>query len=440
MGDKRSTTVSCLFAVCAYFSSGLLYAIPDIQTWQSSNGAKVFFVQTTDLPMVDVRMVFDAGSARDNGLSGLAALTNGLLAEGAGGKSAQQLAEDFESVGAELSYDSLRDMALVGVRSLTEAQYLKTALSSLVTVLTQPDFPEKSFQRELSRMKVALQSRKQSPSALAGEAFYKAIYGDHPYATPGGGTEESLEKITNEDVKNFYKKYYVASNAIVAIVGALDRKQAEALVNELVSGLPRGETAASLPEVASLEQEKIIRIPFPSKQSHIFVGQPGTKRGDKDYFTLYVANHPFGGSGFASRLVETVREQRGLAYSVYSYFSPMRELGPFAMGMQTRSDQTEEALSLLKSELKRYVEQGPDAKELKDSISNITGGFPLNLDSNRKLLGYIAMMGFYGLPDDYLQRFEENITGVTKEKINEALKRRIHPDKMVTVIVGNDGK
>ena len=413
-----------------------VYATPEIQSWKTENGARVLFVPATEIPMLDVRIVFDAGGARDDGLSGLAVLTNGLLSEGAAGKTSQQIAEAFESVGAEIEYDAARDMALVGVRSLTESRYLSSAIESLKQVLTQPDFPQDAYQRELNRMKVAVKARQQSPSALAAEAFNKAVFADHPYASPTAGTKQSLEKLTLDDVRAFYKKYYVANNATVAIVGNVERRQAEEIVKALVSALPVGEKATALPAVKPLTEAKKIVIDYPSAQTHIFVGQPGMKRGDDDYFSLYVANHPFGGSGFSSRLVEVLREEHGLAYSVYSYFSPLREKGVFAMGMQTKTEQTSQALSLLDQELKKYVENGPEEQELADSISNITGSFPLNIDSNSKLLEYIAMIGFYDLPMDYLDRFIANVRAVDVNKVNDALTRRVDPERMVTVVVG----
>jgi len=418
------------------FCSFTVLATPQIQTWQTGNGAKVLFVPAAEIPMLDVRIVFDAGSARDAGLSGLSLLTNGLLAEGAAGKNSQQIAEAFESVGAQIEYDAARDMAVVGVRSLTESRYLSVAIESLQQVLTQPDFPPVAYQRELNRMKIAVKARQQSPSALASVAFNKAVFGTHPYASPISGSKESLEKMTLEDVRAFYQQYYVASNATVVIVGNVEREQAEAIVKTLVSALPVGEKPAALPAVKPLTEAKKIVIDYPSAQTHIFVGQPGVKRGDQDYFSLYVGNHPFGGSGFTSRLVDVIREENALAYSVYSYFSPLRELGPFAMGMQTKTEQTEQALTLLDQQLKKYVEQGPEKDELAASKSNITGGFPLNIDSNGKLLEYIAMIGFYDLPIDYLDHFIDNIKAVDVDMINDALKRRVHPDRMVTVVVG----
>ena len=422
--------------LCLMLSAFAVNATPDIQTWKTANGAKVLFVPAPEIPMLDIRVVFDAGSARDAGLSGLAVLTNGLLSEGAAGKTAQQIAEAFESVGAQIDYAVGRDMATIGVRSLTEPRYLDFAIKSLQQVLNQPDFPEKAFQRELSRMKVAVKARQQSPADLAGEAFNKAVFGDHPYAFPTSGSDQSLSKITLADVRQFYKNYYVASNAIVVVVGNVERQQAEEIVSVVVSALPVGEKPPALPEVKPLTEAKKIVIDYPSAQTHIYVGQPGVKRGDKDYFALYVANHPFGGSGFTSRLVEVVRQEHGLAYSVSSYFSPLRQKGAFAMGMQTKTEQTEQALNLLNHELIKYVKYGPEEDELAASLSNISGGFPLKVDSNSKLLAYIAMIGFYDLPLDYLDNFIANVKAVDVKKINDALTRRIHPDKMVTVIVG----
>lgn len=418
------------------FISTSSFATPQIQTWHTENGARVLFVPATEIPMLDVRIVFDAGTARDDGLSGLSVLTNGLLSEGAAGKTSQQIAEAFESVGAQIEYDAARDMAIVGVRSLTESRYLSVAIETLKQVLTQPDFPKAAYQRELNRMKLAVKARKQSPAALASKAFNEAVFADHPYASPASGTYESLEKMTLDAVRDFYKQYYVASNATVAIVGNVERWQAEEIVKALVSDLPAGEKASALPEVQPLTEAKKIVIDYPSAQTHIFVGQPGVKRGDKDYFSLYVANHSFGGNGFTSRLVDVIREEHGLAYSVYSYFSPLREAGAFTMGMQTKTEQTEKALELLDQQLKLYVEKGPEKDELAASMSNITGGFPLKVDSNSKLLGYIAMIGFYDLPIDYLDTFLDNVRAVDLDMINDALKRRLQTDKMVTVVVG----
>ncbi|MDH5518190.1 MAG: insulinase family protein [Gammaproteobacteria bacterium] len=412
------------------------FASPRILQWHTAKGTPVYFVESKQLPIVDIRIIFDAGSARDDSQAGLAVLTNALLAEGAAEKSAQQIAEQFEDVGAQFGNGALRDMAWLSLRSLRDDRYLRPALLTLKDLLSKPTFSEESFQRELANLKVARQAAKQSPETLASEAFYKALYGDHPYASPVNGDDESLISMQRKQVLNFYDRYYVSSNAVIAIVGQLTRAQAENMADDLVSELKKGIKIPPLPPVKNLSEAQTIKIDFPSQQTHIMMGQPGTQRGDKDYFSLYVANHPFGGSGFSSRLVDEIREKRGLAYSVHSYFSPSRELGPFLIGMQTKNEQAQQALGLLTSELQKFWQKGPTEDELESTVKNITGGFPLRIDSNKKIVEYLSMIGFYHLPLDYLHNFNRQIEAVTLEQIKSALQRRLNPEKMITVIVG----
>lgn len=422
--------------------AGLLLSLtalagPKIEQWTTANGARVLFVRAPDLPILDLRLVFDAGSARDGALPGLASLTNGLLSDGAGPWDADRIAERLESVGAELEVDSARDMAWVAVRTLTEAKPLETTLETLAAVLARPTFESDDLERNRKAMLTAVRLGEQNPGTVAGKAFYRALYGDHPYGSPSGGTRESLQAITRDDVLRFYRRYYVARNAVVAIVGDLDRARAEALAQRVTADLPAGEPAPALPPVQPLAEGREIRRPFPSSQSHILMGQPGMRRGDPDYFVLYVGNHILGGSGLVSQLSEEVREKRGLSYSVYSYFSPMRREGPFVLGAQTKNAKAEEAMGVMRDTLRRFIERGPTADELTAAKQNITGGFPLRISSNSKIVEYLAMIGFYRLPLDYLDRFVGRIEAVTAEQIRDAFGRRIHPDRFVTVVVGN---
>jgi len=420
----------------AVLFSGALSASPQIQHWQTSNGARVYFVPSSDIPMVDVRVVFDAGSARDNALPGTALMTNGMLAEGAASDDAQVLAEKFEAVGAVFGNGALKDMAWLNLRSLRENKYLQPALINLKNILTYPEFPKVAYKRELERLKISVQGSKQSPGSVASQRFYAELYGDHPYALPSEGTEESLKKLERKHLQAFYKKYYVAKNAVVGIVGQLTKAEARKMAEDLMSGLPAGKPAPALPEVKPLTEAKNVHVEFPSMQSTVLMGQVGLARGDKDYFALYLANHAFGGSGFGSRLMEEVREKRGLAYSTYSYFSPMHAAGPFQIGLQTRNDQVDEALNIIRGELEKYVAEGPGEDELGDSLKNITGGFPLRIDSNKKIAEYLSVIGFYDLPLDYLNAFVGNINQQNKSKVDDALKRRLIPQKMLTVVVG----
>jgi len=432
--SQLSNTLAAALLAMAWL--GDAHATPNIQHWETSNGARVYFVAAPELPIFDVQVVFDGGAARDGDKNGVALLTNGLLSEGAADLNADQIAEQFDALGARFGNSSERDMAVVTLRSLSEPDVLDPAIALLNKILTQPTFPADAFQRERNRLLTAIEQRKQSPGDLASEAFYKAVFGHHPYASLPEGQESSVKALTAEDLRAFYQQYYVAKNAVIAIVGNLDRQQAEQLANNVIAGLPAGQAAPNLPAVDPLAEEKTIRIEHPSTQTHILVGAPGMKRGDEYYFDLYVGNHILGGNGLVSRLSQEVRENRGLSYSTYSYFLPMRKQGPFILGLQTKNETADEALQVLKAELVKFVSEGPSAEELEAAKKNITGGFPLRISSNSKIVGYIAMIGFYDLPLDYLDQFNAKIEAVTLDSIKTAFQNRIHPDKMATVLVG----
>lgn len=431
---------SAALLVCLAAISFQVHATPDIQHWKTNNKASVYFVEAPELPMVNIQVIFDAAGARDGDLPGLAMLTNGLLDEGANNLNADQIADRFAAVGAEFGASSHRDMSIVSLRSLTEPELLDKAVNTMATIISNPTYPETGLERERNRLLVALQGRKQSPGAIASETFFKELYGSHPYANMASGTEESLPKITRDDLVNHHKRYYVGSNAVIAIVGAVDKQQAAQLAETVLGTLPTGTPAGEIPNVASLDESKYIHTKFPSSQSHVLVGQPAINRTHEDRPALTVGNHILGGSGLVSILAEEVREKRGLSYSTYSAFSPMRQRGPFQMGLQTRNDQAEEALKVLKETLKKFIEKGPTEEQLVAAKKNITGGFALNLDSNGKIVENIAMIGFYGLPLDYLDTYTDKVDAVTTEQIRTAFKKHLNIDKMVTIIVGGEAE
>jgi zinc protease len=421
-------------------AAGTLQATPAIQHWETANGARVYFVPAPELPMIDIRVLFAAGSAHDGALPGLAGMTSSLLDKGAGGLDANEIASQLEGLGAELATGSLRDTAWVSLRSLSDPAYLEPALGLLARVLDRPDFNRRDLRRERERKLVALRQSEQEPAEVAEYRFYEILYGEHPYATRPIGTEQGLNRITRKDIRAFYEKYYVARNAVVAIVGAVERAGAEQIAEQVVGTLPPGEAAAKTAPVAPPEASVEVRIFHPSTQTTVLMGEPGMHRGDPDYFTLYVGNHILGGSGLVSRLFQEVREKRGLSYSVSSHFTPMAQDGPYSFGLQTRNDQVDEALGVLRETLLDYYENGPSEEELVAAKQNITGSFPLRIDSNGKIIEYLGMIGFYRLPLDYLDTFNDKVMSVTRGQIRDAYRRRVHPGRMVTVIVGGEAE
>ncbi|MGR8941005.1 MAG: M16 family metallopeptidase, partial [Gammaproteobacteria bacterium] len=305
-----------------------VWAKVTIEHWQTAQGARVFYVPTNSLPLVDIVVAFDAGSARDGKQAGLAALTSDLLHTGADKWNADQIAERFESVGAQFGASISGDMATVSLRTLTDKPLFDKAIETMHAIVTRPAFNEADFQREKKRTLAGLKLREESPGDLADIAFSRALYGDHPYAHPEAGLIETVSPLQAKDLKAFYRQYYVAANAVVVIVGNLNKAQADETVTTLLKGLPTGEKPKPLPDVTLPAKAASQHMAYPSTQTHVLVGIPGIERKDPDFFSLYVGNHILGGSGLVSKLFEEIREKRGLAYSAYSAFKPMRKKGP----------------------------------------------------------------------------------------------------------------
>ncbi|MBI1395449.1 MAG: insulinase family protein [Betaproteobacteria bacterium] len=414
-----------------------------IQSWHLPNGARVLFVENRALPMLDVSVDFPAGYSRDTAaLSGCANMTVSMMQLGAGDLSEDTIAARFADIGAQISSRFDADRAGYSVRTLSSERERDQAIGLLASILQKPTFPEKVFERERGRLIAAITESNTKPETIAERAFYSAVYGSHPYGLRASGEIDTLRKLSTEDLRRFYGQWYRSDWAIVAIMGDVSHDDANAIAMRLTADLPRatGDVPA-LPPVAPLEKPVERDIDHPATQSHILVGQPGIARKDPDYFSLFVGNYILGGGGFASRIMDEVRQKRALAYSAYSYFAPLARAGVFQIGLQTRRDQAREALKVVRDTLSRFVESGPTEAELDAAKQNLIGGFPLRIDSNRKIHEYLAVIGFYDLPLDYLDEFVQRISEVTVDQVKDAFQRRIHPDRMVTVVVGGtDGQ
>lgn len=405
----------------------------DIQHWQTQSGSDVYFVENHDLPILDLSISFHAGRARDPiGKAGLASVTRHLMSLGAAGMNEEQITNAFADIGAQTSGSTNIDSASFTLRTL-KSEHQK-ALTVFNKILHHPDFPKDVLLREKNRIIASLEEAKTQPDSLASKAFMKALYGEHPYGQVG--EIETVNAIEHADLQAFYQQFFTANGAVIAMIGDVTKSEAEQIAETMSRGLPVGPAIKPISPVALPKKSIDVLIPHPASQAHVLMGYPGVKRGDPDYFPLYVGNYVLGGGGFVSRLMEEVREKRGLVYSVYSYFSPMEELGPFKIGFQTKKAQTAEALKVINETLKAFLDGGVTEEELKAAKSNITGGFPMRLDSNRKILGYIAMIGFYKLPLTYLEDFNQQVNNVTAAQIKEAFNRRVKPADFVSVVVG----
>ncbi len=435
-----------LAIVVATLLSGKAWAQLPIQHWTLPSGAQVYLITSPSIPMLDVQIDFDAGSRRDPaGQAGLASVTARMLSAGVTAQGAQpaldenQLSEAWADLGASFGASAGSDRMSFSLRSLTYPDLLTQAVQLAARQLGASAFPEEIWQREREKISASLKESATRPASIAGKQFARAVYGDHPYGYQS--TEQSLARINVADMRALHASLIQPCRAKLSMVGALTRAQAEPLAAALLSRLAQGSSAScaplpEVPEVAVLQQGGDFPLPFPSAQAHVLIGQPGFKRDDPDFFALTVGNHILGGSGMVSKLFAELREKRGLSYSVYSYFSPGRHAGAFTLGLQTRPDQAVQAVQVARDVLRRFVAEGPTEDELKAAKDNLIGGFPLLVDSNRKLLGNVANIAWNGLSLDYLLTWTQRIERITAADVKAAFARKLQPDRMVTVVVG----
>ncbi len=424
-----------LIAILIFFSN-LASANLNIQHWESNNEARIYFIENHDLPIVDINVDFRAGSVKDTKQkSGLASLTNHMIVLGSGGINEEDLANQFIDLGAQLNSSFDQDKSGFSVRTLTEKR--SEAIDLLTLVLHKPNFDKNILEREKKRYIASISQSETMPGSIASKAFNKALYGEHPYGLSSSGEVETIRKISKKDLNNFYINNYFSNELSIVIVGDISRKEAEELGNKISSGFTQNKIASPIPLVKEVKGQDI-RISHPAKQAHLYYGAPIIKRGDPDFLALYLGNYILGGGGFVSRLTQVIREDRGLAYSVYSYFMPYIEKGPFQIGVQTKKNQVGQAKKLIDKTVAEFIKNGPKSQELKRAKDFMIGGFPLKLDSNKSILEYVSMMAFYKYPLDYLDTFTDKIDKISAEEIKSAFQRRVDMSKFSTVIVGGE--
>ena len=407
----------------------------NIQTWRTTEGAKVLFVAAPELPMFDLRVTFAAGSSHDDQQLGVAMLTNAMLNEGIAGKDVTQIAEGFENLGAEFGNGAYRDMAVVSLRSLSAPEQRTPALALFSEVIGRPTFPEESLARIQNQLLAGFEQQKQNPGKLASLALFEHLYGSHPYAHASEGNAQSIPAIDSTALRAFHARAYSAGNAVIALVGDLSRSEAEAIAKQVSNALPQGPAIANLVQA---EPPKAARqhIEFPSAQTTLMLAQLGIDRQDPDYPALYLGNQILGGGGFGTRLMEEVREKRGLTYGVYSGFSPMQARGPFMINLQTRAELSEGTLQLVQDILRQYLAEGPTQQELDNAKRETAGSFPMSTASNADIVGQLGAIGFYDLPLPQLEDFMAQVQAQTVDSVKAALQKHLSAEDLLIVSAG----
>ncbi len=445
LGACFKTLLSFAALLCALGSQA---ALP-IEHARINDSFEVYWVQSHALPMVDIQIDFDAGSRLDpQNKSGLASSAALMLSKGVKGKGAikaldeNQLGEAWAELGAGFAASAAQDRLSITIRSLVNPELLSKAIELAAKEIAMPAFDATIWKRERSSFISSIKESETQPASIAGKLFRSHVMGTHPYgAIP---SEKSVAAIEVRDLEQFHRVYFNTCHAVVSLVGDVDAKQAVDIAKGLLSELPQPKRCSdpsqqvwpSLAAVKPLVQGEELRVPFKSAQAHVLMGQPGVPRSDERYFPLLVGNYILGGGGFVSRLTEQVREKRGLSYSVYSYFAPQMQAGPFTLGLQTRADQANQAIDVVHQVVSEFLQNGPTAEELKAAKDNLIGGFALRIDSNKKLLDNVANIAWNHLPLDYLQTWSEQVERVSLDDINQAFRSVLDPKHWVTVVVG----
>jgi zinc protease len=422
----------------------LVHAGPQLQQWTAPSGARVTFIESRAIAVLDVAVEAAAGSSFDPaGKAGLARLTHALLRAGGESQPERAIGERLADAGAQLGTTFDRDRAGYNLRVLSGARDRGPALAVLATLLAEPSFAPDTVAREKARLQAQVREAETRPEAIAERRLYERMYPGHPYGV--STSIESVAGLAEADVRAFHARHHSASRSVVTIVGDVSRAEAERIAQDLTARLPRTAAADAPPDRAPSFRPPsapagTLRVAHPAEQSHVVMGMPVAARDDPDYVALLVGNHVLGGGGFTSRLFREIRDKRGFAYSVYSYFLPLAVEGPYLLGLQTRRDQSEAALAELRSQLAAFVERGPDARELQAAKRSLVAGFPLRIDSNRKMLDQAAVIGFYRLPADWLDQLPARIAKVTLSEVRDAYSRRVDPQRMATVVVAGDAR
>ena len=425
----------------------LKVTVPTIQQFKTKAGVPVRFVQTTALPIVDIDLRFNAGSARDGSISntgfGIASMTATMLTQGSKRLDENEFTRAVETLGINLNSSAYKDMFIVSLRSLSDDKHLLPAVDLMTQMLSEPAFDENILARNKARLLVGLQQQKQDPNSLASIAFNKELYGEHPYAHPSAGTLESVPTIEKQQLIDFKNRYLVAANASVAITGNLTLEQAKKLAEDITSKLPKGQPATELPEPKPLSQAKHIHIPFPSTQTTVLMGQLGDKRAtdtqsQQKQTNFAVGNEVLAGGDFNARLMTEIRQNLGYTYGISGSMNPMLARGPYQIGFSTRNDKARAAIDASLAVINDTLEKGVTNTEMRLTTDSLKNSFPMGFASNAGINGLLGMMNFYQLPDNYLTDYVKRIDQVQLSEVNKTMRDTLKPDDFLIVTVGQE--
>ncbi|SHH50029.1 zinc protease [Marivita hallyeonensis] len=420
-------------------SLAVLFATPlraeiDITEVESPGGVNAWLVEEHSIPFVALELRFKGGASLDQaGKRGATNLMVALLEEGAAELDSRAFAEQAEALAASFDFDISDDAVSISARFLTENQ--DEALALLRDALTQPRFDQDAIDRVRAQIVSGIRSDQQDPDFLVGQAFDEMVFGDHPYGSPIEGTEESVTGLTRDDLVTAHAGALARDRVYVGAAGAISPEKLAQVLDKLLEGLP----AEGLPQAADIDVETaagVTVVPFDVPQSVAIFGHEGLARDDPDFFAAYVLNEILGGGGFDARLMEEVREKRGLTYGVYSYLVPKDHAALYLGRVSSANDRIAEAIQVIRDEWTKMAENGVTAEELESAKTYLTGAYPLRFDGNGRIANILVGMQMDDLPVDYVNTRNAKVEAITLEDIQRVAARLLQPDALRFVVVG----
>lgn len=437
MPSRLKSLILCgALLTCLICMTHSVQAMPPVQRSVLANGMVLLSAQEHSLPFVTVELLIHAGARNDpSGQEGLASMTARALLFGTGKQSMNVINEQLDFMGASLSADAGRDYAVLSLRVLTK-DFLK-GFALLMEVLEQPLFPDSEIQKEVTRTLAAIRSGEDDPGEVAEKEFIKALYGKGPYAHPVVGVRESVEKLNGRSVREFHRGFYGPRDAVFVIVGDVDPLL---LANEVAPRLAKWKGGSTLPPPVEVGYErggKRVTLDRPLTQSNLIMGHEGITRNNPDYYAVTVMNYILGGGGLTARLMDEIRDKRGLAYSVFSHFASGKHEGSFQIILQTKNASAREAARLARLEMERMREKPVSESELQGAKKYLVGSFPLRLTTQGAIASFLMQVEYLQLGHDYIERYPRIIQAVTAQDVQRAAQSYLHPDRLIVVVVGN---
>jgi zinc protease len=415
---------------------GPLLAMPPVQRTILSNQMILLTAEERSLPFVTLQLLIAGGSRMDSaGEEGASHLTAKGLLLGTVKRGEKAINEELDFMGASLNSSSGRDYVTLTLRVLKKD--LGKGVDLFMEVLTQPAFPQEEVKREIQKTLAAIQAAEDQPDDVAEKAFQENLFLSGPYRHPVEGTKKSLPSITRETLDRAYKKIYHPNQSILAVVGDISQEEARTRLVPRLEKWPKGKTSDAPALNVFVKGPKTVKIDRMLTQANIILGHAGVSRDNPDFYALTVMNYILGGGGFSSRLMEEIRNKRGLAYSVYSFFDPGKLPGSFQVGLQTKNVSAREAISLAREEMKRMQKEPVSEKEIEGARKYLIGSFPMRMDTQGKLVNFLLQMEYYGLGLDYPEKYPRLIQSVSREDVLRVARKYLHPENCILVVVAN---